>query len=134
VLIVGILLLFACKSAPKAAATTEEAFKNLYDRFRKDLILDGAEKYTVESGDTLSAIAREKYPSGMYYPIIMLASSDVVLDPDLIEPGMELTVPNLQKNLDSPKAKANIKKFLIVLNKKLHGIKAPLPCSEFLED
>ena len=42
----------------------------------------------------------------------MLASKDVVLDPDKIEPGMELTVPDLQKNLDSPKARANIKKYL----------------------
>ena len=109
VLIVCMALSFACKSQPK---TADEAFKSIYDRFKKDLILDGAEKYTVVSGDTLSAIAREKYPNAFYFPVIMMASSDVVVDPDKIEPGMELTIPDLKKNLDDPKAKANIKKFL----------------------
>ena len=112
VLVAGIALLFACKTQPKPAATAEETLKNVYDRYTKDLILDGAEKYTVVGGDTLSAIARKYYDNGTYYPVIMLASKDVVLDPDKIEPGMELTVPNLQKNLDDAKARKNIKNFM----------------------
>ena len=109
-LLIGIALVSACKSQPK---TVDEAFKAVYDRYKKGLILDGAEKYTVVSGDTLSAIARHQYDGhGFYFPIIMLASSDVVLDPDKIEPGMELTIPDLQRNLDDAKAKANIKKYL----------------------
>ena len=108
-LIVGLVLVVACKSKP---ATIDEAFKSIYDRFRKDLILDGAEKTTVAAGDTLSAISRDKYDDGRYFPVIMLASSEVVLDPDKIEPGMELTIPDLQKNLDDPKSKKNIKNFL----------------------
>jgi len=99
----------ACTSQPKSI---EEALKSVYDRHYGDLILDGAEKYTVVTGDTLSAISRTKYDNGLYFPVIMLASKDVVLDPDKIEPGMELTIPDLQKNLDNPKAKANIKSFL----------------------
>ena len=107
--VMGLALVVACKSQPK---TIDEQFKSIYDRYKKDLILDGAEKYTVKSGDTLSAISRSKYQNGFYFPVIMLASSDVVLDHDKIEPGMELTVPDLQKNLDDAKARANIKKYL----------------------
>ena len=109
-LLIGIALVSACKSQPKAV--TDDTFREIYDRYKKDLILDGAEKYTVVSGDTLSAIARTQYHQGFYFPIIMLASSDVVLDPDKIAPGMELTVPDIQKNLDDAKARSSIKKFL----------------------
>jgi len=111
VLLVMILtLVIACKSQPK---TTEESFKSVYDRYRKNLILDDAQKYTVVSGDTLSAISRGQYQNGFYFPVIMMASSDVVLDPDEIELAMELTIPDIQKNLDDPKARTNIKNFLL---------------------
>ena len=118
-LVLGLALVFACKTTqPKQQMTEEEKqFKNLYDRYSRGLILDGAEKYTVVSGDTLSRIARAKYRDGFEYPLIMLASRDVVLDPDKIEPGMELTVPNLQKNLDDAKARANLKEFLLEIAK-----------------
>jgi nucleoid-associated protein YgaU len=119
VLAVSLMLVFACKSQPAAAAagsapepTTEEAFKNVYDRYQSKLILDGAEVYTVVSGDTLVRISRNKYHDGFYYPVIMLASSEVVLDPDKIEPGMQLEIPDLQRNLNDPGAKSNIKSFL----------------------
>ena len=117
-LLLGIMLVLSCASKP---ITTQEeadaAFRKVYNMFRGDLILEGAETYEVVSGDTLSAIAREKYPSGYYYPLIMLASSDVVVDPDLIDPGMELTVPDLQKNLDNARAKGRLKNFLIEIAK-----------------
>jgi len=99
----------ACASQPK---TLEEALRSIYERHYNDLILEGASTYTVVQGDMLSAISRDKYDNGFYFPVIMLASKDVVIDPDKIEPGMELTIPDLQKNLDDPKAKANIKSFL----------------------
>ena len=112
-LIAVLALAFACKSQPQPGEqTTDDAFKNVYDRYRGDLILDGAGTYTVVSGDTLSKISRAKYNNGFYFPIIMLASSDVVLDPDKIEPGMELIIPDLQRNLNNTKAKGRIKSFL----------------------
>jgi hypothetical protein len=112
-LIAIIALAFACKSQPQPSEqTTDDAFKNVYDRYRGDLILDGAGTYTVVRGDTLSKISRAQYNNGFYFPIIMLASSDIVLDPDKIEPGMELTIPDLQRNLNDAKAKVAIKKFL----------------------
>ena len=116
ILIVSFALVFACKSQPKPQqpqlTEQEKAFKAVADRYREGLILEGAENYTVVSGDTLSALSRSRYENGLYYPVIMLASSDVVLDPDKLETGMELKIPDLQKNLDDSKARANIKKFL----------------------
>ena len=80
-----------------------------------DLVLDGAEYYTVVTKDTLSHIARLKYGShnGYYYPLIIMASAGIVEDQDLIEPGTVLTVPNLQANLNDARAKASMKKFFL---------------------
>jgi hypothetical protein len=107
-LALGFVLIFACKNTPK----TDEAFKDAYDRHYNDLILDGAQTYTVVRGDMLARISRKFYNNGFYFPIIMLASRDIVLDPDKITPGMQLTIPDLQKNFADPKAKASIKNFL----------------------
>jgi len=112
-LILSVLVVFACKSQPKPKST-EDQLREVYDRHYGNLILDDAETYTVVSGDTLSHIARKSdYHDSFYYPIILLASRDVVVDEDKIEPGMQLTIPNLQKNLDDPKARASIKQFLL---------------------
>ena len=119
-LLVCAALVFACKSQPKsiAAQTPEEqALKDVYDQYRSGLILDGAAKHTVIKDETLSQISRTKYKNGLYFPIIMLASSNVVLDPDKIEPGMVLTLPDIQKNLDNARAKANMKEFFLEIAK-----------------
>jgi len=47
----------------------------------------------------------------------MLASKDVVLDPDKINVGMVLTIPDLQKNLNNVKASRNLKQFLLEVAK-----------------
>jgi len=109
-LIACIMLVSACKTVGK---TDDEKFKSIYDKYRSGLILDGASKYTVKSGDTLVNISRSLYQDPYFYPVIMMASSDVVLDPDKITPGMQLTVPNLQVNLNDAGAKSNIKRFLL---------------------
>ena len=113
-LVLGILLLISCAS--KKPITTQEeadtAFQKVYQKFKGDIILEGEEQYTVKSGDTLTKIAHEKYKNGYYFPLIMLASSDVVLDPDKINVGDKLTIPVLQSNLDDAKAKGKIKNFL----------------------
>lgn len=77
------------------------------------LILDGATKYTVIKGDTLTKIARKVYRNSYYYPLILMASSDVVKNQDLIKPGMVLTIPKLQVNLNDPKAKEGMKIFFL---------------------
>jgi len=78
-----------------------------------DIILAGAETYTVVKGDTLSKISRGKYQNGFYYPLIMMASADVVSDQDVLEPGMVLTVPNLRANLNDARAKQSMKKYFL---------------------
>ena len=116
VLVVCLVFTFACKSQPTAKSAGDQ-LKDAYDRYRAGLILDGAEKYTVKEGDTLSAIARAKYPNAFYFPLIQMASSNVISDPDVIEIGDVLTIPNLDKNLNDAKAKDNIKKFLMEVSK-----------------
>jgi hypothetical protein len=106
------------QETPAPAMTTQDdvnvAFERVYNAYREALILDGAQTYTVVSGDFLAAITRRFYSGehGYFFPLIMLASSDVVLDPELIEPGMVLTIPDLQKNLDDPSARGYLKGFL----------------------
>jgi len=111
-LILCVMMIPSCKSGPKPQDDTDKAFSKVYGQYSGNLILDGATTYTVVSGDRLSAIANQVYGNGSYFPIIMLASKDVVLDPDKIQPGMKLTVPVLQKNLDDSKAKGKIKSYL----------------------
>jgi len=119
VLAVCLLFVFSCKTttvqAAAAAPTTaiEEAFVQIYDRYSNELILTGAQKYTVKSGDTLYRIAATYYPDGYYYPLIMLASKSIVLDPNEIDPGMILTVPDLQRNLNNRGAKESLKKAIL---------------------
>jgi hypothetical protein len=112
--LISVTLIGACKTT--GPITTQEeantALQEIYNDYKSDLILDGAKSYTVVKGDVLSAISRAQYNDGFYFPIIMLASSEVVLDPDLIEPGMQLTIPDLQRNLNDAKAKSRIKSFL----------------------
>ena len=51
----------------------------------------GAETYTVKPGDSLSKIA-SRYP-GLKWQDIYEANKDRIKDPDLIQPGWELTIP-----------------------------------------
>jgi hypothetical protein len=110
-LVLSLALVFGCKSTPKETPSSEDAFKKVYDQYQGALILDDAETYIVVKGDALNKIARKKYGNGFYYPVIVLANNNV-RDVDEIEPDEELVIPNLQKNLDDPKARANIKNFL----------------------
>jgi LysM repeat protein len=116
-ILISALLVFAfisCKTTP-AQEDVGAALGKVYDKYQSALIMDGAKSYTVASGDTLSAITRKSYPddSAYYFPVIMLASNETVLDPDLIEPGMTLTVPDLQANLNNAATKAKIKSYLL---------------------
>jgi hypothetical protein len=99
---------------PPPAPAPAPAAEEVYETYSNDLILEGAKPYTVARTDTLSKITRAHYGgrNGYFFPIIMLASRETVTDPDLIEPGMVLTIPDLQKNLDDPGAKAKMKEFL----------------------
>lgn len=106
------------EEALQVQAEDDVAFRNIYQSYQDRLILTHAQKYTVVRGDVLNQIARKFYVgkvpdnAGFYWPLIMLASNDVVLDPERIEPGMELTIPDIQENLSNPDARAMIKEYL----------------------
>jgi len=144
ILLVG-LFLFSCKSTgskPKIEGeVTQEkvntALGQIYDNYRSKLDLSGAQEYTVVRGDTLSQITRRFYGNltgvgdagpnnGFYFPVIMLASNSHIVDPDLIEPGMKLTIPDLKKNLDNSGSRKAIKDSLVdvayVYNRKNHPV------------
>jgi LysM repeat protein len=78
------------------------------------LTLEGARSHRVVWGDTLSSLAKRYYGSanGYYFPLILLASDKVVLNPDVILPGMTLTIPDLDRNLANPQSRIKIKSFL----------------------
>ncbi|GHV71601.1 hypothetical protein AGMMS49928_24140 [Spirochaetia bacterium] len=138
-LTVSMVLVLACKSAPPAepeappAAPTEYTqenanadFEKLYSQYEGKIILEGATPYTVIRGDSLSRIANTYYGSannyGYFFPLIVMASDTPVPDPDMIDIGMQLTVPDLKRNLDNPEARAAIKAFLkdvaLIYNRK----------------
>ena len=49
--------------------------------------------HEVQSGDTLSKIAREYYGDANAYNRIFEANRDVIADPDKIYPGQKLKIP-----------------------------------------
>jgi len=89
----------------------QEKIKDLYD-VNSGLDYTGAVTYTVKKGDTLSKISWRVYNDGFYYPVIMLASKGVVVNPDKIEPGMELTIPDLEINKANVNCRKSIKNCL----------------------
>jgi len=87
------------------------------------LDLTGAQQYTVVAGDVLSGIAQRFYgglgalehggrQNGFFFPIIHLASPNVV-DPDVLEPGMVLIIPDLRRNLDNPGARQALRNAML---------------------
>lgn len=52
--------------------------------------------HTVESGDTLSKIAKQYYGKPNKYMHIFNANTDKLKNPDLIHPGQELIIPHLE--------------------------------------
>ena len=78
------------------------------------IILEGARRHRVVWGDTLSSLSKKYYgkENGYYFPVIMLASGGVVSNPDIIIPGMILTIPDLNKNLADPQARSKIKSYI----------------------
>lgn len=53
----------------------------------------GERVYTVEKGDSLSAIAKKFYGSANHWQEIFDANRDQLDDPDLIRPGQTLRIP-----------------------------------------
>jgi nucleoid-associated protein YgaU len=97
------------KSAPPVKDTAPVPQKP-----RPALILEGAQCHRVVWGDTLSSLSKKYYgpANGYYFPLIALASTGVIANPDVIIPGMILTIPDLKKNLADPQARSALKSYL----------------------
>jgi hypothetical protein len=114
----AVFAMSCASTAPNTAPVPQqepETFEQVYETYTEALILDGAADYTVVSGDTLSRITGTRYGENnlYYFPLVMLASQTAgVSDPDLILPGMNLTIPDLQRNLSDPGSRNKIKSFL----------------------
>jgi len=120
VLILAVFLTGACASKPEPPApaptptvqpATPSPTPTPTPSRSQVIILDGAQSYTITKNDTLSGISEQFYGNSLSFPIIMLGSTGVINDPDVIEPGDKLTIPNLQRNLNDASAKARIKSF-----------------------
>jgi hypothetical protein len=107
-LIASVMLVVSCKSTPK---DYDAKYTKLYDA-NTGLDFTGAGNYMVKEGDTLSDISRYAYNDGFYYPIIMLASRGVVVNPDKIKPGMLLTLPDLERNKANADSRRSMKNCL----------------------
>ena len=116
-LVLALALVFGIVSCASSSSVSQDkinkAFADVYQKYRNDIIMDGYTIHKVQPGDTLTQIAKERYGSdnGYYFPLIMLASSEVILDPDLIQPGMELKIPDLQRNKNDTRAAKAMKNY-----------------------
>ena len=54
----------------------------------------GQRRYTVQPGDTLSKISREYYGDPNQYAKIFNANRNVLKDPNAIQPGQQLVIPD----------------------------------------
>ncbi|GAK90532.1 peptidoglycan-binding LysM [Nonlabens ulvanivorans] len=52
-------------------------------------------RHTVQSGESLSLIAKYYFKDPMKYKQIFAANTGVLSNPDVIHPGQELVIPNL---------------------------------------
>jgi len=52
-------------------------------------------RHTVTSGETLGKIAKQYYGQPAKYQKIFEANTDILKNPDVIQPGQELIIPNL---------------------------------------
>lgn len=53
----------------------------------------GGQTYVVKSGDSLSKIAKHFYGDASKWKKIHAANADKIPNPDLIHPGLQLTIP-----------------------------------------
>ncbi len=56
-------------------------------------IAEEVQYYTIESGDSLSKIAKQFYGNAMDYPKLVDANKEVIKDADLIYPGQKIRIP-----------------------------------------
>lgn len=78
------------------AVGNTEGIKQVDDRLVVEKPEPEAQYYTVQRGDTLSAIAKRYFGNAMKYPVIFEANRPMLKDPDKIYPGQVLRIPALE--------------------------------------
>ncbi|MEN8125216.1 MAG: peptidoglycan-binding protein LysM [Bacteroidota bacterium] len=68
---------------------------NVEDKMTTAIPEPEAKMHTVQSGESLSLIAKKYYGDAMKYPEIFEANKPALTDPDKIYPGQVLRIPNL---------------------------------------
>src|SRR5690606_37691488 len=79
---------------PGSGPTGKADFSNVVGNADTEPERDGGGSYTVQSGDTLSAIAQRHYGKASRWREIFEANRDQIDDPDLIRPGQVLLLPD----------------------------------------
>jgi nucleoid-associated protein YgaU len=79
-------------SAKDGSEINKQVVPIIFGRFLIDPYA-GFQQYTVQSGDTLSAIADQFYGDASQFPRIFEANTNQLSDPNLIFPGQVLRIP-----------------------------------------
>ncbi len=72
-----------------------EGIASVDDKMTTAVEAPQAQFHTVESGDSLSKIAKKYYDDAMKYPVIFEANKPMLTHPDKIYPGQVLRIPAL---------------------------------------
>ncbi len=86
----------AVKEAIVICVGNTQGVARVDDRLQVENPAPPATMYTVESGDTLSKIAKAHYGDPMKYPVIFEANKPMLKDPDKIYPGQVLRIPPIE--------------------------------------
>src|SRR6185295_19802048 len=81
---------FVQDPAPKTDVKVETAPKTETTK-----MVDGKKTYTVQPSDTLSGISVKVYNTSRHYQKIYEANKDVIDDPNTLQVGLKLTMPDL---------------------------------------
>ena len=83
----------AMEKAVLIAGNTQGVTEVNVDNLDSPAPAEDVQYYTIESGDSLSKIAKQFYGNAMDYPKLFEANKEVIEDPDLIYPGQKIRIP-----------------------------------------
>ncbi|MCL2213638.1 MAG: hypothetical protein FWC06_00370 [Treponema sp.] len=101
---------------------------------RQEIVLTGASYHMTVNGDMLHLIAATAYgDENMYYfPLIRLANPAIV-NPDIIEIGVNLVIPDLQANLNNEGARTLLKADMLSIATYYEGLNRPIAVARLRE-